>query len=84
MVVIPSSIRSRPSGHLPSEIESLYWAAIVLRDFIEMQPANSPVIWCGDRKTRVVDTPHFKEACNAIVLFESFIEGKAVYTRELS
>ncbi|TWI68533.1 hypothetical protein LZ24_02505 [Desulfobotulus alkaliphilus] len=57
-------------------IERLYWAAVHFRDFIAMQPNASPVIWCGDRKSWVVNMPHYKSACEAVREFEMKVYGK--------
>ena len=59
-------------------IERLYWAAVHFRDFIAMQPNATPVIWCGDRKSRVVDMPHYKSACEAVREFEMGAYGKTL------
>ena len=65
-------------------VEKLYWAAVHLRDFIEMQPANAPVVWCGDRRSKVTDMPHYKESCEVISLFELRTNGKAMDACEFS
>lgn len=73
--------------NIPNElIDELYWAAVHLRDFIEMRPLYSPeaVIWCGDNKSRVVDMPHYKSSCKAIQAYESLINGEAMDTSKLS
>lgn len=64
-------------------VERLYWAAIHLRDFIEMQPLETPVLWIGDRKTKVTDLPPFKLSCESIRIFESYINTKTVDACEL-
>lgn len=51
-------------------------AAEILRDFIEMQPGGLEVIWVGDRKTKVVDTPHYQTACRIISDFDVYIKAK--------
>lgn len=71
--------------NIPYElIDNLYWAAVIFRDFIEMNPIESPVLWCGDRKSRVIDMPHFKYSCEYIREYESFINGKAMDTSKPS
>ena len=73
----------KDSSILSDLAEKLYWAAVHLRDFIEMQPANTPVIWIGDRKSKVTDMPHYKKSCEAISLFESHANGKTMDAGEL-
>jgi len=44
------------------ELEDVLFGARCLLDFIEMAHPDMPLIWSGDRKTRVVDLPHFKKS----------------------
>ena len=44
------------------DLEDILFGAKCLLDLIEMAPPGSPLIWIGDRKTKVVDLPHFKKA----------------------
>lgn len=59
-------------------VERLYWAAIHFRDFIEMQPLDTPVLWIGDRKTKVTDIQSYKVSCESVKLFESYVNSETM------
>jgi hypothetical protein len=65
-------MENRPTTVPYDLAEKLYIAALCLRDFIEMQSLNNPVIWTGDKKSRVIDMDHYITSCSAIVEFEEF------------
>lgn len=41
-------------------------AAATMKNFIERELPDRTLLWFGDRKTRVVDMPHFKSAKTVI------------------
>lgn len=64
-------------------VERLYWAAIHFRDFIEMQPLDTPVLWIGDRKTKVTDMQPYKVSCESVKVFESYVNSETMDACEL-
>lgn len=48
------------------DLNEIVISARDLLDFIEMAHPDQQLIWSGDRRTKVVDLPHFKEAKRCI------------------
>lgn len=64
---------------LPSQvIMDLYDAARQFQQFIAGFPDNDPVLWYPDKSKKVVDLPHYQDACAALTRFDLHVHGKAI------